>query len=77
MATRPMNSADWDYIIVGAGSAGCVLANRLTQDGHFRVLLVEGGGEDYSPYIRVPAWSRSTRSTTGATPPTPTPPATA
>jgi choline dehydrogenase len=49
------NSADWDYIIVGAGSAGCVLASRLTQDGHFRVLLVEGGGEDYSPYIRVPA----------------------
>ena len=37
-----------------ASSAGCVLANRLTQDGHFRVLLVEGGGEDYSPYIRVP-----------------------
>jgi choline dehydrogenase len=49
------NSADWDYIIVGAGSAGCVLANRLTQDGHFRVLLLEGGGEDLSPYIRVPA----------------------
>ena len=49
------NTAEWDYIIVGAGSAGCVLANRLTQDGHFRVLLIEGGGEDYSPYIRVPA----------------------
>ena len=46
---------EFDYVIVGAGSAGCVLANRLTQDGHFRVLLIEGGGEDYSPYIRVPA----------------------
>ena len=32
-----------------------MLANRLTQDGHFRVLLLEGGGEDHSPYIRVPA----------------------
>jgi choline dehydrogenase len=55
MAGTVTDSAEWDYVIVGAGSAGCVLANRLTQDGHFRALLLEGGGEDYSPYIRVPA----------------------
>jgi choline dehydrogenase len=44
-----------DYVIVGAGSAGCVLANRLTEDPEVRVLLIEAGGRDWNPYIHVPA----------------------
>jgi 4-pyridoxate dehydrogenase len=44
----------YDYIIVGAGSAGCVLANRLTEDGAARVLLIEAGGRDTHPYIHIP-----------------------
>ena len=44
-----------DYIIVGAGSAGCVLANRLTADGRNSVLLLEAGGKDTDPWIHIPA----------------------
>jgi len=47
-----------DYIIIGAGSAGCVLANRLSADPAVKVTLLEAGGKDSSPFIHMPAGYR-------------------
>ncbi len=45
----------FDYVIVGAGSAGCILANRLTADGKHTVCVLEAGPPDWNPYIHIPA----------------------
>ena len=53
--TLPPDAADFDYVIVGAGSAGCLLANRLSADPRNRVALIEAGGRDNWIWFHIPA----------------------
>ncbi|MDR1229733.1 MAG: GMC family oxidoreductase N-terminal domain-containing protein [Azoarcus sp.] len=57
-----MSNPQFDYVIVGAGSAGCVLANRLTASGQYRVALIEAGGAGRHPFFHIPVgyvWNRA------------------
>lgn len=60
------SGAKFDYVIVGAGSAGCVLANRLTEDPNVTVALLEAGGQNNSLLVRMPAGVGNLISTKGA-----------
>ena len=52
--TIQLQMENFDYIIIGGGSAGCVLANRLTENPQNKVLLIEAGGKDTNPWIHIP-----------------------
>ena len=54
-AQHPIAQQEVDYLIIGGGSAGCVLADRLSENGKFTVLLLEAGPPDRSPFIHIPA----------------------
>src|SRR5262249_49510070 len=54
-AQEPPSIGEFDYVIVGAGAAGCLLANRLSRDPRTRVLLIEAGGEDDWIWLHIPA----------------------
>ncbi|MBM3556004.1 MAG: FAD-binding protein, partial [Alphaproteobacteria bacterium] len=54
MASAAPSVGEFDYVVIGAGSAGCVLANRLSADGASRVLLIEAGGKDNWIWIHIP-----------------------
>ena len=53
-AVSQQTAGSYDYIIIGAGTAGCVLANRLTEDRNVSVLLIEAGGKDDYVWIHIP-----------------------